>query len=147
ITARENLRSSRVLIADDEEFVTGLVNEALRMKLGCLVDKACNGDEAVRRIRENKYDLIISDVRMPMLDGFGLLKWVQTHEPALVPHFLFITGDAGSAELNAALESSDVAVLRKPFDVDSLVDVCQRRIRKRSGPSDTKFFTNRETAL
>jgi signal transduction histidine kinase/ActR/RegA family two-component response regulator len=125
----QGLRLNRVLIADDEEFVTGLVHEALKLKLGCQVDKACDGDEAVSRIRENKYDLIISDVRMPTLDGFGLLDWIRTNEPLLVSHFMFITGDAGSSELNEALENSDVTVLRKPFDIEALVEVCRRTIK------------------
>jgi two-component system NtrC family sensor kinase len=123
------MHSGRVLIADDEEFVTGLVQEALRLKLGCQIDKAVDGNEAVQCIRENHYDLVISDVRMPVLDGFGLLEWVRAHRPELVPHLLFITGDAGSAELNLKLESSEVTVLRKPFDIETLVQVCRQRMK------------------
>ena len=129
------LSFSRVLIADDEEFVTGLVQEALRLKLGCQIDKAVDGCEAIQRLSENSYDLVISDVRMPALDGFGLLDWIRANQPELVPHLLFITGDAGSAELNLKLESSEVTVLRKPFDIETLVQVCRQRMKPPATPN------------
>ena len=129
ITAGGIFKSSRVLIVDDEEFVTSLIQEALKLKLGCQIDKAGNGQEAIERLRENHYDMIISDVRMPTLDGFGLLDWVRSHQPAQLKNFMFITGDAGSAELNHKLESSEVTVLRKPFDIETLVQICQQKIK------------------
>jgi two-component system NtrC family sensor kinase len=121
-------RNCRVLIADDEEFVSGLVQETLRLKLGCQVDKAFDGAQAIEQISRNCYDLIISDVRMPTLDGFGLLEWIKTHQPGLVPRFLFITGDAGSAELNDRLEMEEPTVLRKPFDVETLLQICRQKL-------------------
>lgn len=118
----------RVLIADDEEFVSGLVQETLRLKLGCQVDKAMDGSKAVEWIEKTAYDLVISDVRMPVLDGFGLLEWIKTHRPALAARFIFITGDAGSLQLNQQLESSEAAVLRKPFDIETLVELCRQKL-------------------
>jgi signal transduction histidine kinase/ActR/RegA family two-component response regulator len=128
------LCSLRVLIADDEEFVAGVVQEALRLKLGCQIDKAMDGREAIERMCKNHYDLVISDVRMPTLDGFGLLDWIRLHQPTLVPRFVFITGDAGSAELNQKLELSEVVVLRKPFNIETLLEVC-RKITKATSPT------------
>jgi two-component system NtrC family sensor kinase len=124
-----SFRSCRVLIADDEEFIASLVQETLRVKLGCQIDKAMDGNQAIERIRKTDYDLIISDVRMPTLDGFGLLDWIRAHQPALETRFLFITGDAGSAELNQRLETSEVTVLRKPFDIETLLEVCRQKMK------------------
>jgi signal transduction histidine kinase/ActR/RegA family two-component response regulator len=133
-SANDLLKSSRVLIVDDEEFVTSLIQEALKLKLGCQIDKAGNGQEAIGHIRENHYDMIISDVRMPTLDGFGLLDWIDTNRPELLGNFMFITGDPGSAELNQRLESSEVTVLRKPFDIETLVQICQQKITAQKHP-------------
>lgn len=124
-----SFHACRVLIADDEEFVAGLVQEALRMKLGCQIDKAMDGAQAIEQIGKTSYDLIISDVRMPTLDGFGLLEWIKTHQPALASRFIFITGDAGSGELNQRLETSELAVLRKPFDIEALLAVCRQKMK------------------
>jgi CheY-like chemotaxis protein len=62
------------------------------------------------------------------LDGFGLLDWMRSHRPEMVDRFLFITGDAGSAELHERLEQSEVTVLRKPFDVDTLLEACRQKL-------------------
>lgn len=126
--ADHSFQSCRVLIADDEEFVSGLVQEALRLKLGCQVDKAMDGNKAIEQIGKTRYDLVISDVRMPNLDGFGLLGWLKINQPDLVSRFMFITGDAGSVELNQRLETSEVTVLRKPFDVETLLQACRKKM-------------------
>jgi len=123
-----SFHSCRVLIADDEEFVSGLVQETLRLKLGCQIDKALDGAKAIERIGKTDYDLIISDVRMPTLDGFGLLEWIKANRPGLVSRFMFITGDAGSVELNQKLEMSELTVLRKPFSVETLLQACRGKM-------------------
>ncbi|MDR3438546.1 response regulator, partial [Telmatospirillum sp.] len=88
-----------------------------------------DGSQAITQLCQTNYDLVISDVRMPTLDGFGLLEWIKKHQPALVSRFIFITGDAGSVELNDQLESSEPTVLRKPFDVETLLQVCRLKMQ------------------
>jgi two-component system NtrC family sensor kinase len=111
----------RILIADDEEFVTGMVQEALRRSLPCLVERVESGQRAVTRLQQADFDLVISDVRMPGMDGFGLFEWILKNQPHLTKRFLLITGDAGSTSLNEKLESMVVPVLRKPFEMEALV--------------------------
>jgi CheY-like chemotaxis protein len=72
---------------------------------------------------------VISDVRMPELDGFGLYEWLKNNRPRLAENFLFITGDAGSQDLNQKLESLGARVLRKPFKLEMLVQECQRLLK------------------
>ncbi len=115
---------SRVLIVDDEAFITGLVHEALRRRLGCQVERVGSGDAAIRRLLEEPFDLVISDIRMPGVDGLALHRWVCENRPELSTRFLLITGDAGSRELNARVEELGVPVLRKPFEVDDLLSRC-----------------------
>jgi hypothetical protein len=59
--------------------------------------------------------------------------WLKAHQPALVSRFIFITGDAGSVELNHRLETSELTVLRKPFDIETLLQVCRQKNETR-GP-------------
>jgi CheY-like chemotaxis protein len=70
---------------------------------------------------------------MPTLDGFGLLDWLKINRPFLVPRFMFITGDAGSAELSRRLEMEDLTVLYKPFEVETLLQTCRRRMQATRG--------------
>ncbi len=121
---------SRVLVVDDEEFITSLIHETLRTELRCHVERASNGLKAIELLQTTDFDLIISDVRMAGMDGFALLDWVQANLPALLPHFFFITGDAGSADLNQKLETLGVEVLRKPFKMARLLTISARLLRR-----------------
>jgi len=116
----------RVLVVDDEEYITSMIQEVLRNEMNCSVERVTNGLRAVTRLQQADFDFVISDVRMPELDGFGLYEWLKENRPHLANHFLFITGDAGSQDLNQKLESMGAHVLRKPFKLDTLVRECQR---------------------
>lgn len=123
----------RVLVVDDEDFVTSLIQESLRTHLNCHVERASNGLKAIEILHVSTFDLIISDVRMGGLDGFGLLEWVRKERPDMVSHFFLITGDAGSADLNHKMENLGVQILRKPFRMAQLLEMSSRLIRNPSG--------------
>jgi two-component system NtrC family sensor kinase len=115
------------MIVDDEHFITAMVQESLRRELGWRVDRAHNGDEAIQKLEEEKaYDLLISDVRMPGLDGLALYQWILQHRPSLAERVLFVTGDAGSAELTKNLHALGRPVLHKPFTTAELIEQCLR---------------------
>lgn len=116
----------RVLVVDDEEFITSMIQEILRNEMNCTVERVANGLRAVARLKQSDFDFVISDVRMPELDGFGLFEWLKENRPRLAERFMFITGDAGSLGLNQKLESLGVRVLRKPFKMEVLIRECQR---------------------
>jgi CheY-like chemotaxis protein/anti-sigma regulatory factor (Ser/Thr protein kinase) len=116
----------RVLVADDEEFVVNLVQEVLRTYIRCRVESVSDGAEALKRIESNHYDLVISDVRMPNMDGLDLYAHVADRWPKLASRFIFITGDAGGRASNKRLASTGVPVLLKPFNIDLLVNECRR---------------------
>jgi len=63
------------------------------------------------------------------MDGFQLFDWILKHQPRLAEHFLFITGDAGSSNLTEKLESMSVPVLRKPFEIDTLLHHCRKLLK------------------
>ncbi|MEI8352865.1 MAG: hybrid sensor histidine kinase/response regulator, partial [bacterium] len=116
----------RVMIVDDEQYVTALVQETLRRAMGWSVERAHNGRYAVERLKCEDFDMLISDVRMPEMDGLALYQWVREHRPALASRMLFVTGDAGSAELTQSLHNLGRPVLYKPFTTQTLIDHCQR---------------------
>ncbi|HEY1173076.1 MAG TPA: ATP-binding protein [Verrucomicrobiae bacterium] len=115
----------RVLLADDEESVAQMVEATLTSMLGYNVDRAANGKEAIERLQVRGYDLIISDVRMPLVDGLGIYRWLKENSPSQTKSFLFITGDAGSRELTEELERLGAPVLKKPFGISHLVEHCR----------------------
>jgi CheY-like chemotaxis protein len=116
----------QALVVDDESYITGLVQEALRVRMGLMVQRVSSSRDAVEHLAAGRYDLVISDIRMPEYDGFELYSWISKYCPELQERFLFITGDAGSAEMDARLEKVGAPVLRKPFSIEELLAHCQR---------------------
>ncbi len=110
-----------VLIVDDEEFITSLVQEALRSGLGCQVLRAATAEEGLEKLAGTPCDLVISDVRLPGRNGLEFFATVMERWPHLRERFFFITGDPGSRELTIALEATQRPVLRKPFSMEMLV--------------------------
>jgi len=108
-----------VLIIDDEKDIVALLARVLREE-GHRVSAALDGQEALKRVAEEDYDLIISDVKMPTLDGRKLYKHLKETNPELVEDIVFITGDTASADTKAFLEEIGNPRLEKPFDIEKL---------------------------
>ena len=106
----------RVLVVDDEIEVTRIVSEVLRRD-GHEVDTALNGVEALACIEARPYDAVISDIRMPRLDGPSLYAAVKQTNPALAQRFVFLTGDTLGSVTAHFLESTGAPSLKKPFTV------------------------------
>ena len=122
-----------IMVVDDEEFITGLVQETLRRRMNCRVERVHHGRHAINRLAQSRFDLVISDVRMPEIDGFALLQWIRDTQPSLAHRTLFITGDMGSADLETEAFTLGVPVLEKPFTADALVEHCQQLLEIRTG--------------
>jgi two-component system NtrC family sensor kinase len=121
-----NASRFRVMIVDDEPYITSLVQETVRRALGWQVERVHNGRHAIERIENDRFDMLISDVRMADVDGLALYRWVQEHHPDLALRTLFVTGDAGSADLTKDLQELGQPVLYKPFTADELVVRCRQ---------------------
>ena len=102
-----------ILVVDDEPSVVRGLTRLLRRD-GHTVDTASNGRMALARLQERAYDLILSDLRMPELDGSGLYQALEQY-PELQQRFVFLTGDTVSRETMAFFEQTGVRWLTKPF--------------------------------
>jgi len=115
----------RILVVDDERLVLQLLGEMLGADHHT-VDTVGDGTQALERLRRTSYDLILSDVRMPYLDGPGLYRALERRLPDLCRRFVLMTGDVLSAEIQTFLEQTGVPGLSKPFDRSEVRRVIQR---------------------
>jgi len=119
-----------ILVIDDEELVTKSLAKLLT-SAGYNVIVAHSGVEAIQKVREADFDLIISDIRMPGLDGIETIRQIRSYlkraNKKKIPEIL-ITGyaDKDKYEIAVSLQISDY--LYKPFDRDYLLQVVKRSI-------------------
>jgi two-component system NtrC family sensor kinase len=91
---------------------------------GMAVETAADGAVAQAILRDREVDLILTDLRMPGVDGMALHRWLAETRPALARRVVFVTGDRISTALDLALRETGRPVLAKPFapaDVRRLV--------------------------
>lgn len=115
----------RVLVVDDEELVRSMLARYLERK-GFDVVSAADGREALELFRERNFDLVLSDVRMPGLDGIGLLKALKEINPR-VPVVL-ISGYGEVETVVAALKFGAENFLGKPLKMEALGKVVDQSL-------------------
>ncbi len=126
-------RAGRVLLVDDEEVVVQLLAQVLEAQCGYRVTTAGDGEAAWQLLEAGEFDLLVTDIRMPVLDGIALAERVQACKPGMAKRILFITGDEGRGRDGHQVESLGIPVLRKPFPLEDLISACDRLIREAGG--------------
>jgi signal transduction histidine kinase/CheY-like chemotaxis protein len=124
-----------VLVVDDEKDVLEVICRILR-SIGYQVANARDGAEAMQRLAESVYDLLIMDVKMPGITGRELYQFIRERYPSLAERVIFTTGDTASTQTVRWLESTGCQVLEKPFDIAQLSEVVIRTLgQSLSSPS------------
>ena len=127
---------SRVLVVEDQPIVAQILVELLEAD-GHEVDISANGLLALDRIEARPYDLIISDLRMPKLDGVGLYREIERRQPELLSRVLFVSGSADLLEYSRLVAETAVPVLAKPFALADLQRLTQQ-VLSAPGPAPAR---------
>jgi len=96
---------------------------------GYTVETAENGLSALGVLKEREVDLVLLDIRMPIKDGLGLLDEITDKLPSLP--VIIVTGLASNEEVQEALRRGAFSCLRKPFEIDTLVEEAERALGQR----------------
>ncbi|WP_458527023.1 PP2C family protein-serine/threonine phosphatase [Onishia taeanensis] len=107
----------RVLVVEDVA-PQRLYLMLMLQKLGYQVEGAGNGEEALAMLEARPAGIVISDWRMPRMDGLALLTALKAHPEA--PYFLMLTGEQEASEMVAALDAGADDFLQKPFNAEEL---------------------------
>ncbi len=114
-----------ILVIEDEENINELIAEILTQE-GYRVDVVQTGELGVQKLLEEKYDLILCDLRMPGMDGHQVYDEVKKAKPYLAQRFLFMTGGIMNEESKAFLKETGDIFLMKPFTTEIFLDAIER---------------------
>jgi nitrogen-specific signal transduction histidine kinase/ActR/RegA family two-component response regulator len=118
---------ARVLVVDDEPEIGEVLAEILRLD-GLVVDVATGGRNAIQRLEQVAYDLVISDLRMPDLDGPALYRELERSWPHLTRRIVFVTGDTLSVDTSEFIAASGAPVIEKPFDAQRIRELAAEQV-------------------
>ncbi len=125
------MNHTRVLIVDDDQALLQGLPQALRLRMeGVRVDTADSGTAALDRIAALDYDAIVTDLKMPGMDGLDLLAEIRTHRPDTPT--LMITGHGEHDLVVHALRGGAYDFIQKPIDRDYFVASLRRAIERRA---------------
>ena len=116
---------SKVLIVDDEPDVLLLLRVNLEAA-GFQTVLAADGETALNRIDDSAPDVVLLDIMMPVMDGWGVLRALSERDSA--PRVVVVSAKSSDRDIVRALTSGALDYVTKPFDPDDLVDVVARTI-------------------
>jgi two-component system phosphate regulon sensor histidine kinase PhoR len=121
------MNSVRILVIDDEQVIREGVDRALS-KLGYTVTKAEDGDEGITLLGSEQFDIVLTDLMMPGMDGFAVLDWVRANRPHI--QVIVITGFATVSKAVSAMKQGAFDFVGKPFTPDYIRVVVERAVDK-----------------
>lgn len=135
----------RVLVVDDDQSIRRLVSTIVRRER-FNVDVAADGLEAIECLKQHQYAVILLDLMMPRMDGFGVIEWLKQNPPMVKPIIIVITAyaDQRFKEVDVSIVSG---ILRKPFDVAELGNFVRACANGFSEEVLQKLFFSRDRAI
>lgn len=122
-----HLRPISVLLIDDDEQILTILTRALGRK-DFYVDAADSAREALTKMVNENFDVVISDIHMPSFDGKKLYGFIQNYMPEYEKRVMFLTGDTESPATREFLEHTGCPFVFKPVNFDELFQAIQKRL-------------------
>ncbi|MCL6525030.1 MAG: response regulator [Thermoflavifilum sp.] len=120
---------ARILVVDDHPDILDNISEILTLA-GHEVETATNGKEAVAKAYEHPPDLVICDIMMPELDGYGVLHLLRKNPQTAIVPFIFLTAKTERADFRKGMELGADDYITKPFDDAELLAAVDTRLNK-----------------
>lgn len=114
--------AKRILVVDDDENILNLERTILEQK-GFDVTAAGGGAEALQRLAERDFDLVLLDVMMPEVDGFTVCRKIKEDARLKDIPVIFLTAKGGGEALAEGFESGAVMYINKPFTANKLLTI------------------------
>ncbi len=116
------MRKVKLLVVDDEEEIREIIiDEVKRRQFNIECVGAENGKVAFELIKNSKFDIVLSDFQMPLMNGIDLIKMTRDHGFNLP--FIFLTGHNEDSIVEGAWKYKAVEFIQKPFDIQNLLEL------------------------
>jgi two-component system, sensor histidine kinase and response regulator len=122
---------TKILVLEDDSSIRENIVELLEDE-GYIAFEAANGEDGVALAIEKSPDLIISDVMMPLLDGYGVLTAVRAHSSLATTPFIFLTAKADKPDFRLGMELGADDYLTKPFTQEELLQAIASRLSRQT---------------
>jgi DNA-binding NtrC family response regulator len=129
-----------ILVIDDEKAIRKALGEILTFE-GFIVDEAADGAEGVKKIKENNYDCILCDIKMPKMDGLEVLQIAKAEKPDTP--FVVISGHGNIETAVDAVKKGAYDYISKPPDLNRLLITLRNAMDKKTLVAETKQLRKR----
>ncbi len=119
----------RVLLVDDSQAMRAFVEAALEEHDEFEVDSARTGFEALKLLPTGDYDLVITDINMPDLNGLELIRFARSHDRYKTTPILIISTEGSRRDVEKAMDLGASEYLVKPFTPEQVVDAARRNLQ------------------
>ena len=130
-----NPRDLKFLVVDDFSTMRRIVRGLLK-EMGCeQIEEAEDGVDALRVLRAGKFDFVVSDINMPNMNGFDLLKAIKADDTLKHLPVLMVTAEARKEDILQAAQSGAAGYVVKPFSKAVLEEKVQKIMQRLSAPA------------
>ena len=112
-----------VLVVDDDDAIRALVTRVLQ-RHQYLVEQASNGEEAMSKLRQSKFAVVVLDLMMPIMSGFDVIEQLSTESPLQPVVVMSAASDRDFQRVSGAAVVQ--SVIRKPFELSELLEAVRR---------------------
>ena len=131
------LKKVKTLLIDDDDLIRDSLDIVFKNK-GCFIRTAESAEEGLRAIQEERFDLIISDLKLPGMDGLEILQLAGLAQPDAIGVLITAYRDKNTASWKTALKCVDC--IEKPFSVDGLAEMLAQLIIDRKDQLNSKHL-------
>ena len=135
--SHQRLTDIAILVVDDSE-INREVAKAILMGEGATVELAEDGAVALSKVSADRYDIVLMDVQMPVMDGYAACRQIKSNPELRALPVVALTAGAFKTQQEAAMDSGMDAFVSKPFNVDELVETVLKLVNPTSRQTLTK---------
>lgn len=143
------LSSANILLVEDNEFNRMVAEDTLQeIAPGIKTDMAFNGQEAIQKLKEKLYDLVLMDIQMPVMDGLTATRIIRNELPAPAKdvHIIAMTANVLREDVERYLDAGMNAYISKPFNPEDLAQKMLSLLDKEAPAKEQATTENKESA-